>query len=344
MAQSGDRAEFSYGDPFTPARSRKKRKNRQAPAPPAVLLERTAEELAETDWLRDTLDAIRDALQQAFPPPVPAGPVSPPVLCLGLGSPAASRDARAQLALLLAASDDLSIAPVSVSVYDPVFTDEDHQLLAERRLTPLPESEDIEARYRLRSPTIAYMPHCDLHLYENLLRENWSPERLPNVLLIANRLGDYAEKCVRTRPPNIARRSLTLLAPPRSPPPARPSPSRAPCTRRHHAGRGPSPAPTRPASCALANKPALSSRRSPSAVADPTTSHHARPPVPLLTTRPLAPCAAFPTAFNNLALQHAPRLALDAQAPDWWALPARPAGHPRDATPRRSRNAREGDR
>ena len=42
------------------------------------------------------------------------------------------------------------------------------------------------------------MPHCDLVLYENLFRENWSAARLANVLLIANRLSEYAERCVPT--------------------------------------------------------------------------------------------------------------------------------------------------
>ena len=42
------------------------------------------------------------------------------------------------------------------------------------------------------------MPHCDLRLYENLLRENCSQERLPRLLLIANRLTEYMDRCVPT--------------------------------------------------------------------------------------------------------------------------------------------------
>lgn len=40
------------------------------------------------------------------------------------------------------------------------------------------------------------MPHCDLRLYENLLRENWAGggAGLSQLVLIANRLSDYAEK------------------------------------------------------------------------------------------------------------------------------------------------------
>jgi hypothetical protein len=38
------------------------------------------------------------------------------------------------------------------------------------------------------------MLHCDARLYEQLLAANWSKDRLPNVLFIANRLGDYIDR------------------------------------------------------------------------------------------------------------------------------------------------------
>jgi len=37
------------------------------------------------------------------------------------------------------------------------------------------------------------MPHCDLELYENILRANWTKERLRRLLLIGNHLGRYTE-------------------------------------------------------------------------------------------------------------------------------------------------------
>lgn len=50
-------SQFGYDDHFTPARSRKKRKNRPPTEPPSpsVLLDKVSEELAPTDWLRDTM-------------------------------------------------------------------------------------------------------------------------------------------------------------------------------------------------------------------------------------------------------------------------------------------------
>lgn len=59
------------------------------------------------------------------------------------------------------------------------------------------------ARYGIEERTIVFMPHCDLQLYENLLRENWTRERLSNVVLIANRLSEYAERWVRKETENL---------------------------------------------------------------------------------------------------------------------------------------------
>jgi hypothetical protein len=39
-----------------------------------------------------------------------------------------------------------------------------------------------------------FMPHCDLDLYENILRENWSQDKLQNLFFICNNLAEYVEK------------------------------------------------------------------------------------------------------------------------------------------------------
>jgi len=112
------------------------------------------------------------------------------ILCLGLGSPSNSRDARAQLAFLLRLCGDLNLVGAHVTLYDPIFTDEDTQLLGVRlglNITSVPIG------YALSAPTIVYMPHCDMTLYESFLRENWSNDRLSLVILIGNNLCDYTE-------------------------------------------------------------------------------------------------------------------------------------------------------
>lgn len=76
-------------------------------------------------------------------------------------------------------------------LYDPVFTAEDMTLFAELQVQLLTENKN--AVYAMNHPTLCFMPHCDMELYENLIRANWSKKRLPNLLLVANRLTDYID-------------------------------------------------------------------------------------------------------------------------------------------------------
>jgi len=48
--------------------------------------------------------------------------------------------------------------------------------------------------YATNPDTVVYMPHCDLSLFERFLRDNWFPERIPNIILVGNTLSDYADK------------------------------------------------------------------------------------------------------------------------------------------------------
>ncbi|KAH0830600.1 hypothetical protein J3R83DRAFT_2055 [Lanmaoa asiatica] len=40
------------------------------------------------------------------------------------------------------------------------------------------------------------MPHCDLKLYEMVIRANWTLEGLCSIVFLANRFIDYVDKCV----------------------------------------------------------------------------------------------------------------------------------------------------
>jgi len=244
-------ATFAYADSesaFTPARPRKNRKHRTGNIriPPEVALERTKQELISSDWLSECQDLLLETLQLL-------SASSSEVLCLGLGSPSSSRDARAQLVFLLDICEKISLDPSKVSVYDPVFSEEDERLLDRfsiRRLT-----ENRNAAYPLSVPTIAYMPHCDLQLYENLIHENWSIDRMSRVLLIANRLGEYVDSI--------------------------------------------------PSHKLAADFPCISRL------------------APLLTSRPLPPCASHSNAFTNLAIQYVRPQDLAAVEDAFWDLPPR---------------------
>ncbi|KAF9466327.1 hypothetical protein BDZ94DRAFT_1251671 [Collybia nuda] len=87
--------------------------------------------------------------------------------------------------------DRLNIDTSGVSVYDPVFTAEDLSLFGELQIRVL--AENRSARYVLERPTICFMPHCDMELYENILKANWEAQKLHNLFLVANRLVDYID-------------------------------------------------------------------------------------------------------------------------------------------------------
>jgi len=177
---------YQYSDSFIRAGPRKKRKGRlrQETASTSALLERVANELINSGWMSKCQQMLCDTMKElSF--------TSTEVLCLGLGSPSCSRDARAQLAFLLSTCDSCDIERRKVLVCDPVFTEADVELLRSLQLNCL--ADQAQAKYPLLKPTILFMPHCDRNLYENILRENWTKDRLQNMLLIANRFSEYAD-------------------------------------------------------------------------------------------------------------------------------------------------------
>jgi hypothetical protein len=99
-----------------------------------------------------------------------------------------------------------------VLIYDPVFTDEDVILLCGLHFQTLTENKactDLlraphqylntpgfqNAAYSINVPTLVFMPHCDISLYESLLRQNWSIESLSNMFFIANHFQEYIDRC-----------------------------------------------------------------------------------------------------------------------------------------------------
>lgn len=65
-------------------------------------------------------------------------------------------------------------------------------------LIPVPHGRlngDVQgAEYSLDRGTILYMPHCDMNLYERVIRANWTFQGLCGIIFVTNRLGDYVDK------------------------------------------------------------------------------------------------------------------------------------------------------
>ncbi|KAF7777564.1 hypothetical protein Agabi119p4_3636 [Agaricus bisporus var. burnettii] len=178
---------FSYSE-FTPVIPRRNRKNKpqQVRPPLSVLVQRTRDEMSNDVWFSQCQSIIRESLK-----PFPNEPSSFSVLCLGLGSPSASAISRTQLAFLMELCLALNIGYANVSLYDPIFSTEDLELFEELRFQILPENRN--GGYPLQNPTICYMPHCDMELYDNLLRVNDPHDHLLMPILLANHLMDYLE-------------------------------------------------------------------------------------------------------------------------------------------------------
>ncbi|KAF4603921.1 hypothetical protein EYR40_001095 [Pleurotus pulmonarius] len=181
MATSSN--QFRYSE-FITASHKKRRKHK--PHSPAEALQRVLSEFdnSESAWFTQAKCPILDALAARQI-------TSPAVVCLGLGSPSSSRDAIAQLGFLLQLCHCCNISPEKVSLYDPVFTEADKELFVAYQFDVL--SENRNGDYPAEGPTLFFMPHCDLSLYENILRANWTPQRLEHLVLVANNLSDYIQ-------------------------------------------------------------------------------------------------------------------------------------------------------
>lgn len=54
------------------------------------------------------------------------------------------------------------------------------------------------------------MLHCDMELYEEILKANWDRDRIRNLVLIGNSLTDYLDRCAAPIPSASAPSSLIL--------------------------------------------------------------------------------------------------------------------------------------
>ncbi|ETW85498.1 hypothetical protein HETIRDRAFT_448582 [Heterobasidion irregulare TC 32-1] len=202
MAASVEQPAFRYADGFKTSGPRKKRTGKLVlQHTSSELYDSSLQELRTGNWLQECHRLTRDAVKEASID-------SPSVLCLGLGCPASSRNARSQLAFLIETRDNLFLDRDKVAAYDPAFTAEDVALLAQL------SSKDLS----IETPTLLFMPHCDMGLYEALLRDNWSSERLCSLFLIGNLFSDYLvnkpSNKMATQFPCLTRLTPYLLARP----------------------------------------------------------------------------------------------------------------------------------
>lgn len=50
---------------------------------------------------------------------------------------------------------------------------------------------DERGRREVKVPTLFFMPHCEVQLYDNLLDANWGCENLNKMVILGNSFGEY---------------------------------------------------------------------------------------------------------------------------------------------------------
>ncbi|KAG8904961.1 hypothetical protein FRB99_000963 [Tulasnella sp. 403] len=133
-------------------------------------------------WLRDIVTQTGETLPKT-------------ALCLGLGRPTVSVDSRYQLLLFMEVLKDFYIPRNSVEIFDPTFDPDDIKELESIGFTV--HQENKKGQYTFNDLTLVYMPHTPKRLYEWILRANWMPHQLPNIILLGNDLEQYYESMPR---------------------------------------------------------------------------------------------------------------------------------------------------
>ena len=77
----------------------------------------------------------------------------------------------------------------SVLVYDPVLSEDELMVVESFGCLRIPVNESC--RRAVSHPTLFFMLHCDMAMYNNLLGANWGREGLLRVAILGNPLSFY---------------------------------------------------------------------------------------------------------------------------------------------------------
>lgn len=152
-------------------------------------IESAKEEIKSSDIYCSTIVSLKEGLQTLKNPKIEE------IVCFGLGHVSDRIVSRYQLALLLCLRTELQ---VNVSVQDPGFWSIDKIILKELEFTIL--DGNLEGKYKAKSTTLFYLPHCPKQLSNNLLWCNWGLN-LQNCIIISNSFVTITE--------NLSKKELT---------------------------------------------------------------------------------------------------------------------------------------
>ncbi|KAI9114483.1 hypothetical protein K1719_014711 [Acacia pycnantha] len=76
-----------------------------------------------------------------------------------------------------------------IEVFDPALSMSECQILEALGCSVLQYNE--YGKRKALKPTMFFMPHCPVTLYDNLLQENWKSSLLSNVVILGNSFDNY---------------------------------------------------------------------------------------------------------------------------------------------------------
>lgn len=114
----------------------------------------------------------------------------------GIGSIDSFETPRLQFSLALVLHEQLKRQISSVEVFDPIISATERATMEELGVTVM--EIDERGRREVKAPTLFFMPHCEVQLYDNLLNANWGCESLNKMVILGNSFGEY-ERYVEER-------------------------------------------------------------------------------------------------------------------------------------------------
>ncbi|XP_020276426.1 protein SENSITIVITY TO RED LIGHT REDUCED 1 [Asparagus officinalis] len=111
------------------------------------------------------------------------------LIIYGIGSIDSYETPRLQLSLALLILDRLKPQISSIEVFDPIISTAEQAVIEQLGVAVM--GVDERGRREVKVPTLFFMPHCEVQLYDNLLDANWGCENLNKMVILGNSFGEY---------------------------------------------------------------------------------------------------------------------------------------------------------
>ncbi|XP_004514476.1 protein SENSITIVITY TO RED LIGHT REDUCED 1 [Cicer arietinum] len=108
----------------------------------------------------------------------------------GIGSIDLYEPPRLQLSIAMLMKRDFNWIG-SIEVFDPILSVTESRVLETLGCSVMSINE--HGKREALKPTMFFMPHCEAELYNNLLRANWKPNLLKNMVLFGNSFETYEQ-------------------------------------------------------------------------------------------------------------------------------------------------------